>query len=102
MASQKQTPKARKELQDPTLQAAEPNRITPESAPPERARKARHEAAPFENTIRARRTRIRGTPRENAKPSPPEEPNTVPGSDPRAVPEHVAARYVKVGNEYHF
>jgi Large polyvalent protein-associated domain 7 len=102
MASQKRTPKARMELQDPTLQAAEPNGVTPGSAPPDRARKARDEAATFENTIRARRARIRGTPREDAKPKHPEEPSTVPGSDPRAVPEHISARYVKVGSEYHF
>jgi hypothetical protein len=103
MASdRKHTPKARKELQDPTLQAAKLNGITAESAPPDRARKVRDEATTFENTIRARRARIRGTPREDAKPKPPQAPNTVPGSDPRKVPEHISARYVKVGNKYHF
>ena len=103
MASQKHTPKARKELEDPTLQAAEPNGITPGSAPPDRARKRRDEtAAQEENSIRARRARIRATPRENEKPKPREVPSTVTASDPRAVPEHISARYIKVGNKYHF
>jgi hypothetical protein len=102
MASQENTPKARKELEDPTLQVAEPNGITPGSAPPERVRKARDETADPQNTIRAHRARIRATPREDAKPRLSEEPATVPPSDSRAVPEHISARYVKVGNEYHF
>jgi len=103
MAShRKHTPKARKELQDPTLQAADPNGVTPGSAPPDSARKARNEATTFENTIRARRTRIRSTPRENAKSKPSERPATVSESDPRAVPEHITARYIKVGSKYHF
>lgn len=103
MAShRKHTPKARSELQDPTLQAAKLNGITPGSGPADRTRQARDEATAFENTIRARRARVRGTPREDAKTKPPDEPSTVPGSDPRAVPEHISARYVKVGNKYHF
>ncbi len=104
MASdRKHTPKARKELEDPTPQVAEPNIITPGSASPETARKRRDEAAAQEeNSIRARRARIRRTPREDAKSTPSEGPATVSGSDPRAVPEHISARYVKVGNEYHF
>jgi hypothetical protein len=102
MASQENTPKARKELEDPTLQVAEPNGITPGSTPPERVRKARDETADPQNTIRAHRARIRATPREDAKPRLSEEPATVPPSDSRAVPEHISARYVKVGNEYHF
>lgn len=102
MASQENTPKARKELEDPTLQVAEPDGITPGSAPPERVRKARDETTDLQNTIRAHRARIRATPREDAKPKISEEPATVPPSDSRAVPEHISARYVKVGNEYHF
>jgi putative DNA primase/helicase len=94
--------KAGKDVQEPRLQVAEPNGITPGSAPPERARKARDETADLQNTIRARRVRIRGTQRADAKQSPPEEPSSVPASDPRAVPQHISARYVKVGNEYHF
>ena len=100
MANRKHTPKARKELKDPTLQA--PNGITAGSAPSDVARKARDEATTFENTIRARRARIRGTPREDAKSTPKEGLATVSESDPRAVPEHITARYIKVGNEYHF
>jgi hypothetical protein len=102
MASRKHTPKARKELEDPTPQVAEPNGITPGSAPPDGARKARDEATTFENTIRARRARIRGTPREDAKSTPKEGPATVSESDPRAIPGHISARYIKVGNKYHF
>src|SRR3984957_3317011 len=100
MANRKHTPKARKELKDPTLQA--PNGITAGSAPSDVARKARDEATTFENTIRARRARIRGTPRGDAKSTPKEGLATVSESDPRAVPEHITARYIKVGNEYHF
>jgi putative DNA primase/helicase len=102
MASQENTPKAPKELGDPTLQVAEPNGITPGSAPPERVRKARDETADPQNTIRVHRARIRGTSREDATSRPSERPATVSESDPRAVPEHISARYVKVGNEYHF
>ncbi len=99
----KQSPKARKELKDPTLQVAEPNGLTPESAPPERARKAHDETpAQEENSIRARRARIRATPREDGKPKPTEVPRTAPAPDSRALPEHVSARYIKVGNKYHF
>ncbi len=103
MASdRKHTPTARQELEDPTLQVVEPNGITPGAAPPERVRKARDETADPQNTIRAHRARIRGTPREDAKSTPRQGPATVSESDPRAVPEHISARYVKVGNEYHF
>ena len=99
----KRSPKARKELKDPTLQVAEPNGVTPESAPPERARKAHDETpAQEENSIRARRARIRATPREEGKPKPTEVPRTAPAPDSRALPEHVSARYIKVGNKYHF
>jgi hypothetical protein len=103
MASdRKHTPTARQEPEDPTLQVAEPNGITPGAAPPERVRRARDETADPQNTIRAHRARIRGTPREDAKSTPRQGPATVSESDPRAVPEHISARYVKVGNEYHF
>ena len=96
----KRSPKARKELKDPTLQVAEPNGVTPESAPPERARKARDETpAQEENSIRARRARIRATPREEGKPKPTEVPRTAPAPDSRAVPEHMSARYIKVGQQ---
>ena len=96
----KPSPKARKELKDPALQVAEPNGVTPESAPPERSRKARDEtAAQEENSIRARRARIRATPREEGKPKPTEVPRTTPVPDSRALPEHVSARYIKVGQQ---
>src|ERR1700722_10000772 len=102
MASRKHTPKAGKELEDPTLQAVEPSGITAGSAPPDRARKARDDATTFENTIRARRARIRDMPRQDAKSRPSEGPVTVSEAPPRAVPEHISARYIKVGNKYHF
>ena len=99
----KPSPRARKELKDPALQVAEPNGVTPDSAPPERSRKARDEtAAQEENSIRARRARIRAAPREEGKPQPTEVPRTTPVPDSRALPEHVSARYIKVGNKYHF
>jgi hypothetical protein len=80
----KRSPKARKALKDPTLQVAEPNGLTPESAPPERARKA-HDAtaAQEENSIRARRARLRATPREEGKPKPTEVPRAAPAPNSR-------------------
>src|SRR5271154_4168866 len=99
----KPSPRARKELKGPALQVAETNGVTPDSDPPERSRKARDEtAAQEENSIRARRARIRAAPREEGKPQPTEVPRTTPVPDSRALPEHVSARYIKVGNKYHF
>jgi hypothetical protein len=61
-------PKARKEIQDPVLQVAEPIRATLESTPPDRYRMSRDEIAAHErNSIRTRRARVRSTPREDAK-----------------------------------
>ncbi len=69
MAShRKHTPKARKELQDPALQVAEPIGATLESAPPDTHRKSGDETAAHErSSIRARRARFRSTPPEDAK-----------------------------------
>ena len=65
------TPKARKELQDPALQVAEPIGVTLESAPPDTHRMSRDETAAHErNSIRARRAQVPSTPREDGKPKP--------------------------------
>jgi len=65
------TPKARKELQDPALQVAEPIGVTLESAPPNTHRMSPDETAAHErNSIRARRARVPSTPREDGKPKP--------------------------------
>jgi hypothetical protein len=64
------TPKARKELQDPALQVAEPIGVTLESAPPDTHRMSPDETAAHErNSIRARRARV-PLPREDGKPKP--------------------------------
>ena len=64
----KPTPKARKELQDPAPQVAEPMGVTLESAPPDTHRKSGDETAAHErSSTRARRARFRSTPREDAK-----------------------------------
>jgi hypothetical protein len=64
-------PKARKEIQDPGLQMAEPIGVTLESAPPDRHRTSCDETAAHErNSIRVRRARIRSTPREDGRPKP--------------------------------
>jgi hypothetical protein len=82
---------------------AQANSVKPDSTPVGKSRKARAEAAhQEENTIRARRTRIRSTPPRDAKPTPPNGERSVPESDSRAVPDHISARYVKVGSKYHF
>jgi hypothetical protein len=69
MAShRRQRTPARKELQDPALQVAEPCGVTLESAPPDRHRKRGDETAARErSSIRARRVRFRLTPQEDAK-----------------------------------
>jgi hypothetical protein len=65
------TPKARKKLQDPALQVAEPIGVTLESAPPDTHRMSHDETAAHErNSIRARRARVPSTPREDGKPKP--------------------------------
>ena len=98
----KHNPRGRKELKEPTPQVAE-NGVSAESAPLEKARKRRDEtAAQEENSIRARRVRIRSTPPPGAKPTPANGERPVPDTDSRVVPEHVSARYVKVGDKYHF
>jgi hypothetical protein len=62
------TPKARKEIQDPALQVAEPIGATLESAPPDTHSMSRDEtAARARSSIRARRARFRSTPQEDAK-----------------------------------
>jgi hypothetical protein len=65
------TPKARKELQDPALQVAEPIGVTPESAPPDRHRTSCDETAAHERkSIRARRARVPSRQREDGTPKP--------------------------------
>lgn len=65
--------------------------------------KSRREAThPEENTIRARRARIRATPPQDAKPTPSNGERSTPEADSRAVPERIRSRYVKVGSKYHF
>lgn len=84
----------------PQVPPTEQNSIQPKSIA-EQIRKARSEAAAQdENTIRARRTRIRSAATEDAKSKAAS--GERPESDPRAVPEHINTRYIKVGNKYHF
>ena len=94
----------RRSAQDLEGPRDEQNSVRQESSPIEKPRSRTRTQAPAEeeNTIRARRARIRTTTPQDAKSRSSEEPTTVPESDSRAVPEHISARYVKVGNKYHF
>jgi Large polyvalent protein-associated domain 7 len=86
-------------LEGPRAQA---NSVRPDDTA-DHSRNARREAASqVENTIRERRARIRSTPPQDVKRAPPNGERTVPEADSRPVPDHVSARYLKVGNKYHF
>jgi hypothetical protein len=92
----------RRSAQDLEGPRDEQNSVRQESSAIETRRTARAEApAEQENTNRARRARIRTT-TQQAKSRSSEEPATVSEFDSRGVPEHISARYVKVGNKYHF
>ncbi len=88
----------------PTLDGArdEANSIKLDSKPVEQSRQAGPRGTEEENTIRARRARIRSTPDPGAKPKSSDAPESIPSPDSRAVPEHINARYIKVGSQYHF
>jgi hypothetical protein len=105
MASHSSHPKPRtaKKPQSTKLNGTEANSVKLDASPADKARRARREAVrQDENTIRVLRTRIRTAPPRDAKPAPPNSERAVPESDSRAVPEHINARYIKVGNKYHF
>jgi putative DNA primase/helicase len=55
-----------------------------------------------ENTIGERRAKTKATPSADPTVKASEEPSGTPKSDSRAVPEHIQARYIQVGNQYHF
>src|SRR5260370_1279845 len=87
----------------PQVPRDEQNSVTPGSTSADRLRKVRSEAAAQdENTIRARRARIQSRPTEDPKPKPATEQRGAPDTDSRTVPAHIHARYIKVGNKYHF
>jgi hypothetical protein len=93
-----------KQARGPQVARDAQNSVTPESTSADRSRKARSEAAAAqdENTIRARRARIQSQSTEDLGPKSPTERPGAPDTDSRAVPEHIHARYIKVGNKYHF
>ena len=87
----------------PQVSRAEQNSVKPESTSADRSRKVRTEAAAQdENTIRARRARIRSQSTVESEPKPSTMRRGAPDTDSRAVPEHINTRYIKVGNKYHF
>jgi hypothetical protein len=102
MASHPKKPKPQKTDAGPESSRGEANSIKPDSRAAERSRTAGREGTleEEENTIRARRAPIRSAPDPGAKPKSSEAPETPP--DSRAVPEHINARYIKVGSQYHF
>jgi hypothetical protein len=104
MPSQPKEPKPQKTdagLEDPR---GETNSIKPYVGPAEKSR----EAGPpgtleeEENTIRARRARILSGLGPGANPNFPQASGSASPTDSRAVPEHINARYIKVGSRYHF
>jgi hypothetical protein len=102
MASHPKKPKPQKTDAGPESPRGEANSIKPDSRAAERSRTAGREGTlgEEENTTRARRAPIRSAPDPGAKPKSSEAPETPP--DSRAVPEHINARYIKVGSQYHF
>jgi len=105
MASYPQQPKKPTKRIAPALEdpPGKGNSVKPGGAPADKSRNARRETAhQEENTIRARRARIRATPARDAKPAPQNGERTALETDSRAVPDHINARYVKVGSKYHF
>jgi hypothetical protein len=87
----------------PQVPLAEQNSVKPESKSVDPTRKTRGAAvAPNENTIRLRRARIHSQSTDNAESKHSTDRRGVPEADLRAIPEHINARYIKVGNMYHF
>jgi len=64
--------------------------------------KAREDAAEGENTIRVRRAPTQVSEPPEKKDQARGEKRGTSNSESRAVPEHINARYIKVGNQYHF
>jgi putative DNA primase/helicase len=92
-----------KQARGPQVARDAQNSVTPGSTSADRSRKARSEAAAQdENTVRARRARSRSQSTEDLGPKSPTERPGAPDTDSRAVPDHINARYIKVGNKYHF
>jgi antitoxin (DNA-binding transcriptional repressor) of toxin-antitoxin stability system len=97
------TSKTAKKPQAAKLSSTEANSVEPDASSADTARRGRREAVrQDENTIRVLRTRIRSTPAQGERPTSPDAPRSSLESDSRAVPEHINARYIKVGNKYHF
>jgi hypothetical protein len=97
----KKARRAKRNAQESQVPGDEQNSVKPGSTSADRSRKVRTEAAAEdENTIRARRARRQSPSTEHPRPKAPSGERQE--SDSRAVPEHIHARYIKVGNKYHF
>jgi hypothetical protein len=73
------------------------------SAGPEKSRKNRAEVGALdENTIRERRAKTKESIPADATAKASDEPSGPPKTDSRAIPEHIQARYIQVGNQFHF
>src|SRR5277367_2505096 len=102
MASHPKEPKPQKTDAGPAGPRGEMNSIKPDSRADERSGTTEGTLEEEENTIRAVRARIRSAPGPGAKPNSPEAPESAPPTYSRAVPEHINARYIQVGRQYHF
>lgn len=73
------------------------------SAGPEKSRKSSAEVGALdEHTIRARRSNTKEAAPGDATPKASDEPAGAPKADSRAIPEHIQARYIQVGSQFHF
>src|SRR5271168_3341635 len=102
MPSQPKEPKPQKTDAGPEGPRGETNSIKPDARAAERTGTTGGALQEEENTIRVLRARIRSTPDPGAKPKSSEAPESAPPTYSRAVPEHISARYIQVGSQYHF
>jgi hypothetical protein len=91
-----------KDPADPSAPRVDENSIRSRPTPTRKLRKARDDAAEEENTIRVRRAPTQAPEPSKVQGAAPDDKRGTANSESRAVPEHINARYIKVGNKYHF
>jgi hypothetical protein len=95
--------KTSKRSRSRTATDAKLNSVSPGPTPAERSRRNRAESGTLdENAIRERHAKAKAVPSGSPTAKTSDEPDTPPAQDSRAVPEHIHARYIKVGHQYHF
>ena len=95
------TPPAEKARRRPRAQA--PTDLNSVSAGPEKSLKSSAELGALdEHTIRARRSKTKEVAPGAATPQASGQPSGAPKAHSRAIPEHIQARYIQVGSQFHF